>query len=200
MHAPPARPPSLARFTSDARASQRHSTATIALHWLSVLAIVVTTAAGLSREWLEDDRLRNLALDIHRQSGLVVLVALVLRIAVRFGVGMANHAGDLHPLLRWAAHLAHLGLYLLLLVMPLLGLAASNAHAVRVSLFGLFRLPEMVQEDSDLADVLTDWHVWVAWGLLAMVVLHIAAALWHHYARRDGVLAAMLPLVKRRRP
>jgi cytochrome b561 len=164
MHAPPARRASPAHYRTDRRPSHRHATWTIALHWLSVLAIVITTVAGLSREWIEDDHLRSLALDIHRQSGLFVLVALVLRVAVRFGIGMADHAGDQHPLLRWAAHLAHFGLYLLLLAMPLLGLAASNAHAVRVSFFGLFALPEMVLEDADFADVLTDWHVWVAWG------------------------------------
>jgi cytochrome b561 len=55
-----------------------------------------------------------------------------------------------------------------------------------------------VADDPDLADVLTDWHAWAAWGLLALLAAHIAAALWHHWVRRDGVLAAMLPLLRQR--
>jgi cytochrome b561 len=67
---------------------------------------------------------------------------------------------------------------------------------VPISLLGL-PLPNLVQADSDLADTLTDYHVWAAWGMLALVVAHAAAAWWHHAVRRDGVLTAMLPSVRR---
>jgi len=93
---------------------------------------------------------------------------------------------------------AHLALYALLLTLPLLGLATSQAHAVHVRLFGLLQLPMLVPADADLADTLSDWHVWLAWALLVLVALHVAAALWHHAVRRDGVLHAMLPAVRRR--
>jgi cytochrome b561 len=174
----------------------RHAKPTIALHWLSVLAIVVSVAAALLRELTEDKGLRVVLMDVHRQVGLLMLVALVLRLMVRFRVGMADHAGTNSTLERRAAQLAHLSLYVMLLVMPLLGLAVSNAHAVQIKLFGLIPLPRLVGEDSDLADQLSDWHVWVAWALLALVLVHMAAACWHHWVKRDGVLAAMLPLVK----
>jgi cytochrome b561 len=58
---------------------------------------------------------------------------------------------------------------------------------------GVIPLPALVEADSDLADNLTDAHVMLAWSMLALIVMHIAAALWHHYVRRDGVLIAMLP-------
>jgi cytochrome b561 len=101
-------------------------------------------------------------------------------------------------LLRAAAQLAHLALYAMLLTLPILGLAVCNAHGVDVSVFGLFQLPSLVAADPDLADELTDYHVWAAWGLLALVSAHVVAALWHHAVRRDGVLVAMLPALKRR--
>jgi cytochrome b561 len=177
---------------------QRHSAWTIALHWSTVLALVASVSAALWRELIEDKGLRIVLMDVHRQLGLFVLVVLALRLWVRFSVGMADYAGQTTRLERWAAQLAHGALYALLLAMTLLGLAASNAHAVQVKLFGLLTLPSLVEEDSDLADALTDYHGWGAWALLALVTLHVAAACWHHWARRDGVLAAMLPLVKRR--
>jgi cytochrome b561 len=175
----------------------RHSWWTIALHWASVVAILVATTAILWREIVDDEPFRVQLMDIHRQAGLFVLVALGLRLAVRLGVGMADHAGDMPALMRWAARGAHLMLYAMLCALPVVGWAASNAHAVRVKLFGLVALPSIVGDDPDLADLLTDVHLWMSWGLLFLVVAHAGAACWHHYVRRDGVLAAMLPVIKR---
>ena len=60
-------------------------------------------------------------------------------------------------------------------------------------MFGFIPLPDLVAADSDLADTLSDYHIWAAWVLLSLLVPHVLAALWHHYIRRDGVLTAMLP-------
>ena len=176
----------------------RHSAWTIALHWATVLALVLSITAALWRELIEDKALRIVLMDVHRQLGLFVLVVLLLRLIVRFSAGLADHAGEMPVLMRWAAQLAHVALYGLLFVMTILGLAVSNAHAVQIKLFGLILLPSLVDEDSDLADMLTDYHVWGAWALLALVLAHAGAACWHHWVRHDGVLTAMLPLLKRK--
>jgi cytochrome b561 len=176
-----------------------HSVWTIALHWASVLSVVVLAVSGLWREVIDEGPLRIALLEVHKQSGLFVLIALVARVSVRLAVGMADFAGDLPILLRRAAQLAHLALYSVLLLLPLLGLAVSNAHGVRVKVFGVFPLPSLVEEDADLADTLTDYHIWGAWVLLVLVGAHIGAACWHHWVRRDGVLAAMLPVLGRKR-
>lgn len=188
----------LARHRSRARSLHRHSTATLVLHWATVGAVLVAAGSGLAREWVEDQALRILLLQIHEQAGVFVLVALVLRLLNRAVFGLANHAGAMPLLMRWAAQMAHVGMYLLLAVLPVLGWAVCSAKAIDLSVFGLVRLPALVQDDPDLADLLIDKHVFAAWTLLAMVILHVAAALWHHRVRRDGVLQAMLPWVRRR--
>jgi cytochrome b561 len=58
-------------------------------------------------------------------------------------------------------------------------------------------LPTIIGADEDLADRLQDLHVDAAWALLALVCLHIGAALWHHFVLRDGVLRRMLPARRR---
>ncbi len=184
-------------FAHRAARPAHHSWWTIALHWSSVLAIVAATAAILVRQAVENEALRVQLMDLHRQAGLFVLVALGLRLLVRFSVGMDDHAGNLPTLVQWAARGAHLALYVMLFALPVVGWAASNAHAVRVKLFGLVALPGLVHDDPDLADTLTDIHSWLAWGLLALVVAHVGAACWHHFIRRDRVLAAMLPMTRR---
>ena len=182
----------------DMAARTRHSAVTILLHWSSVLAILLATGAILTREAVEDDAWRNALLDVHRQAGLFVLVALGLRLAVRFAAGMADFTHELPPLLRLAAAAAHAALYAMLLALPLLGWATTSAHGVTLRLFGLVALPAIARKDSDLADTLGDWHLWAAWGLLALVAMHVAAACWHHFGRRDRVLSAMLPLARPR--
>jgi cytochrome b561 len=174
----------------------KHSRATIALHWCSVALVLISAAAVLLRELVETPGLRVFLLDLHRQTGTLVLLGLVLRVAVRFTIGLADLSKGMPVILKLAAHMAHLALYGMLLGLPLLGWAVSNAHGVPISLLGL-PLPNLVQADSDLADTLTDYHVWAAWGMLALVVAHAAAAWWHHAVRRDGVLTAMLPSVRR---
>jgi cytochrome b561 len=176
----------------------RQSTATLVLHWSTVLAIVIGVAAVLWREGVEDDALRALLLSVHRQAGNFVMLALVCRLATRFGLGgLVDNAGHLPLALKWGAHLSHAALYLLLFSLPVLGIAASNAHAVTIWMFGLVRVPALVQADPDLADALTDYHLWASWALLGLVVLHISAALWHHLVRNDGVLVGMMPWLRR---
>ncbi len=178
----------------------RHSYWSMAAHWSSAAAVLLAAGSALGREWVEDSVIRAQLMTVHQQAGLFVLLALAWRLGVRFSKGLQDHAGPMHPLMRWMAHLAHLALYAQLLLLPLLGLAVCSASAMHVSFFGLFQLPSVIQDDPDLAATLADGHVWAAWVMLALVAAHLAAALWHHLIRRDNVLAAMLPWVQRRPP
>ena len=186
--------PSMAlRPSSSDHTADKHSPWIIALHWSSVIAILIATSTFFLREIVETSSIRNVLLDLHRQSGLFVMVALALRISIRIKVGMTDHAEDMHWMMRFTAKSAHGVLYLILAALPVLGWAATNAHAVPVKLFGIIPLPNIAPADSDLADTLTDYHLWAAWALLAVVISHIGAALWHHFHRKDKVLKAMLP-------
>jgi superoxide oxidase len=176
----------------------KHSSATIALHWGTVIAIVMAVAAIYLRELTEDKWIRQTLLDLHRQLGLLVILGVVFRLAVRFAVGLADHAADMHVLLRWAAWLTHIVLYGMLIAVPVLGWAASNAHDVKLNLLGSIPLPNLVHADSDLSDTLDDYHKWSTWALGGLVLMHVAAALWHHYFRKDSVLTAMLPSARPR--
>lgn len=171
----------------------RHPGLTVAIHWATVVAIVVAVAAMFVRDAVEDRVWRQLLLEAHRQLGLLVLIVAGVRIAIRLRKGLADHAPDMMALLRWAAKAAHALMYGVLIALPLLGWAVTSAHGVSLTFLGSVPLPKILSADSELADTLTDYHVWLAWGLLGLVVAHVAAAVWHHFVRRDGVLRAMLP-------
>ncbi|TLY70763.1 MAG: cytochrome b [Gammaproteobacteria bacterium] len=174
-------------------AIERHPLLTRVLHWGTVVILLVSVGAILYRETTEQRVLRQVLMELHRQLGLLVLLILVARVVVCSLKGLVNHAPDLSAGIRCAATLAHWSIYGVLAGLVLLGWAMCNAHAIHLRLCGVIPLPDLVAPDSDLADTLSDYHIWAAWVLLSLVVPHVLAALWHHYIRRDGVLTAMLP-------
>lgn len=168
----------------------------VALHWLTVLCVVLAVAFILTRDEVSGRALRQWLLEGHRHFGLFVLMLFVARVLVRLSVGKLPSDNRLSAPMRMAAAATHIALYGLLLALPLLGWALSNALDKPVHLFGI-TLPALVGADEDLADSLITWHQGAAWALLVLVSMHIAAALWHHFVLRDGVLRLMLP--RRRR-
>ena len=168
------------------------------LHWLTVLCICFAAGLILLRDEVVSGRvLKQWLLEGHRHFGLFVLMLFFIRIAVRIRAGKLPPVGNMPKAIRAVATLTHIVLYALLLVLPVLGWATSNAQDRPVHLFGL-TLPALVSPDEDLADSLQAWHIDAAWTLLALVLLHTGAALWHHFVVRDDVLRAMLPSRQRR--
>jgi cytochrome b561 len=168
----------------------------VVLHWLTVLCVCFAAALILIRDEVDGRTVRQWLLEGHRHFGLFVLILFFVRVVLRFRLGRLS--SDIKSrFVRIAATLTHIALYALLLTLPLLGWATSNAEDKPVHLFGL-TLPALVTADDDLADQLQAWHIDAAWILLGLVLLHIGAALWHHYVVRDSTLRAMLP--RRRRP
>jgi len=174
-------------------AIERHPLVTRVLHWATAVILVVSVSAILYRETTEQKTLRQVLMELHRQLGLLVLLLLVARVVVRSVKGLVNHALGPSAARRRAAAVAHWSMYGVIAGLVLLGWALCNAHAIHLRLFGVIPLPDLVAADSDLADTLSDYHIWAAWVLLSLVVPHVLAALWHHYIRHDGVLTAMLP-------
>lgn len=172
----------------------RHSTATIALHWISLICILAAAAAALVQDYIDSDEIAHALTTLHRSLGLSVMLMLAVRIFVRKPINHPAPTPQLEKLMSTASTLVHGFIYMLLIAIPLLGWAMSSASGKPMSFFWLFQIPAIVGKDRDLADTLHDWHEWSAWGLLALAGVHAAAALWHHFALRDGVLYSMLPL------
>ena len=173
-------------------ASQRRPRWLIALHWLTVLLLVMAALTVLFRDIADEKSLRQQLLNIHRQLGLLVFVAAFARILMRACLGRLPPLHEGGPWASVIAAVTHFALYACILTLPLLGWAASNAAGHSVSLLGA-PLPEIAGEEMALADELADRHRLAAWLLLGLSGLHMVAALWHHFVRGDGVLRAMLP-------
>jgi cytochrome b561 len=160
-----------------------------ALHWLTALVVLVAVVAVLGHELVEEKSLRKLVMDVHKQAGVLVLLLTGVRVLFRV---VSKRPGP--ALTGWSAKAAAAGhglIYLILFALPMLGWSLVNARGGAVSLFGAV-LPALVARDRDLAETLEQAHETLGWVLIALVVVHVLAAIWHHRFKKDRVLAAML--------
>ena len=187
--------------------SPRYSAVAIALHWSIALAVLALLAAGL---WMSDaikvPETRNFAFRVyqwHKSLGLTVLVLTLVRIGWRLTNPPPPLPAEVTRFERLASGIAHAGLYGLMLAIPLAGWAmvSSSSLGFPTMVFGLFEWPHLPMlaglEDKKPAEALFKaTHKYLAFGSMALIALHVAGALKHHFVNRDGVLARMLPGVR----
>jgi cytochrome b561 len=130
----------------------------------------------------------------HKTLGVALFLLVLVRLCLRLILGAPPLPADLPPLMRLGAVLSHWALYGLMIVMPLLGWAMLSAAAYPVVLFGNIRLPPILPQSDSLHTLLWTAHRWLAFAFFALILLHVAAALFHALVRRDGVFEAMSPL------
>jgi cytochrome b561 len=171
---------------------QRYSPTAMALHWLLALMIVGSFLVGLTMSGMPFSPLRLKLYNWHKWAGIVILTLSALRLLWR----LSHRPPADVPMPRWqqqAAHAAHGLLYVLFFAVPLAGWAYSSAAGFPIVVFGVLPLPDFVPADKALAESLKQLHRYLAYGLGAVVLLHVAGALKHHFIDRDGLLQRMLP-------
>jgi cytochrome b561 len=164
------------------------------LHWLIVVLIIVqVTLAALAGDLpLGMKKLAMLAR--HKSVGLTILGLAIVRLGWRQLNPTPELPQTLKPYERALARFTHAMLYVLLFAMPLSGWMMSSARGFPVSWFGFFQLPDLVAKSQPLYHALVTTHQTLALVLGAVVTLHVAAALKHHFMLKDDVLQRMLPL------
>jgi cytochrome b561 len=172
--------------------SERYRWPTISLHWLTVLLII---AAYVLATLLEDMKLSPLKLQLyawHKWIGMSVLFLLPLRLLLR-KLDPLDHRAELTVTEVKMSAAVHGLLYLLLIAVPMFGWLHSSAAGFPVVWFGVLPLPDLVGKDKAIAEIFEELHEGSVNLLVGLVVLHAAAALYHHHIRHDGVLARMVP-------
>jgi cytochrome b561 len=174
----------------------RYSAVAQAFHWI-IAALIVTQ---FTLAWMQDDLplgMRKLALLArHKSFGMTILMLAVLRLAWRLfnrPPELPSHMSKMEVLLARATHILF---YFLLFAMPVTGWLMSSAKNYSVSWFGLFTWPDLIGKNERAFDILQSTHETLSWLLLAIAILHILAALKHHFWNKDDVLKRMLPFLK----
>jgi len=171
----------------------RYNGAAIALHWVTAALIVANLLLGLSMVPLPISPRKLQWYLWHKSIGVTIFLLTSLRLAWR---AMRPHPAPV-PMPRWqrrAAAVSHALLYVLLFLIPLSGWVYSSATGVQVVYLGAVPLPNLVPKDKALGDALRIVHLTLNSLLFAVVCIHVAAALKHHFVDRDATLRRMLPL------
>ncbi len=180
-------------------AEAKYTKPAILLHWLiaSLLVVQIPLAYYMINQPLSPDKLANYAL--HKSLGMSIFSLSALRLAWR----SLNPPPPLPSQLpRWQARAARLTqwlLYGITFAMPMAGWLSSSAANFPVSFFGWLTLPDLVAPDQVLHEQLELTHRLLAYGLFALLCLHVGAALRHRFVKNDEVLAGMLPWADRKK-
>ena len=169
----------------------------IAIHWISALLILFLFGLGIYMVDLGyyDDWYHE-APELHISLGLVVLLLMLLRVIWRIANPTpvelaAKRAQNL------AAKFVKLGLYALVFIVLISGYLITSAEGQPASMFNLIKFPVLTELSSQNVDLAGEIHEYLAWGIVLLVVLHVAGALLHHFIIRDRTLMRMLKPVKK---
>ena len=176
-----------------ARYNARYTSVAIALHWLMAVALISMFCLGIYMSDLPLSPQKLKFYSWHKWAGVCVFFLAAVRLAWRISHRPPSLPEHMPRLEKVIAHAGHHTLYLLMFVIPLSGWLMSSAKGFQTVVFGILPLPDLLEKNKELGDLLNTVH----WGfnmLLAGIVLgHVAAALKHHFINRDDVLTRMLP-------
>jgi cytochrome b561 len=191
MQSEAVKPPPPGMVTQSAVSAPGYGVAHKAFHWTIFALIAAQYLVGSIMPHIGKDTRDETWVAWHISIGAAILFFIVLRFAWRLARPV--------PLLEmpgWQTRLAsftHGGLYLLILVMTILGWAAASYRGWTVWLFGIVPLPALAAKGTPWAHTAGDIHDWLVYVLLALIVLHVAGALYHYFVLRDRILQRMLP-------
>ncbi len=177
----------------------RYNSVAISLHWLIAFFLVALLAMGKYMTGLEEtDSLRYSLTQWHKSIGIVVLLLVLARIVWRLTHEPPALPGSTNLFERVAGHAAHFGLYVLMVIIPVSGwvMVSLSPLKLKTELFGIIPWPHItflnnVANVEVLAERSVDLHTWLANSMIALVLLHIAAALFHQFIKKDQLISRM---------
>ena len=180
---------------SQNEAAKRYTTVAIALHWLLGLSIFAMFAIGIYMSDLPFSPLRLKLYNYHKWAGITFLILSVLRLLWRLlnrppalPITIAQAMPDWQTKIY---HATHYTLYALFFAVPLIGWAYSSAAGFPIVLFGVLPLPDFMAVDKEFAKQIKELHEVSAFALVGLALLHMGAALKHHFIDKDGLISRM---------
>jgi cytochrome b561 len=175
----------------------RYGTVAQIFHWLIAALIFIILALGYYMEDLPLGARKLELYQLHKSIGITIALLAALRLLWRLLHPPPPLPETMKPWECKAAIAVHVLLYVMLFVQPLIGFLQSNAVNFPVVLWGFVPLPPLIGPDEALGDTLINVHALGGNLLAILVIIHIAAALRHHFMLKDDVLRRMLPGAER---
>ena len=166
------------------------------LHWLMVLALTANFILGISVHEMDLSPQKLQWLTWHKWAGMTLLGLVSVRLLNR----LLFPPPPPEPAPAWqllTGRLVHVLMYFLMFAIPLSGWMVSSAAGIPVVYLGMWELPQLLPKNLAWLDALKEFHEWLNQALLTLVIIHVLAALKHHFIDRDHTLDRMLPKLKK---
>jgi cytochrome b561 len=163
------------------------------LHWLIAACVLTTAPVAIAMGRVAEGPTQNTLYNLHKSLGVLIFVLMILRLFNRLAVDAPIADPKIEPWQQTLSAIVHASLYVLLLAMPIVGYVANSAFGASTPFFGLFELPPIVGKNEGLSNTLFAIHRWVGFLVIALVLMHVGAALFHTFVLRDNVINRMLP-------
>ncbi|MGC1521736.1 MAG: cytochrome b [Steroidobacteraceae bacterium] len=177
----------------------RYSAVAQSFHWIIAALIVTQFVLAYAADDLPLGAHKLALLARHKSFGMTILMLAMLRLLWRFRNPPPALPAGMTPLEQFLARTTHIAFYVLLFAMPVTGWVMSSAKNYSVSWFGFFTWPNLIGKNEQTFELLRTTHHVLSYILFTIAVLHILAALKHHFWNKDGVLLRMLPFTKEKR-
>ena len=164
------------------------------LHWIMAVCILAMLFIGVGMASTVAPQYLTLVA-IHKPLGILILILALIRLVVRLRYGAPPLPVDLPEPMKLAAYLSHYALHALMIAMPLIGWAMLSAANYPVTLWPGLWLPRITPQNASLHTLLWNAHFYLAFFFFALILMHLAAALFHALVRRDGVFDSMGPVL-----
>jgi cytochrome b561 len=171
----------------------RYTRVAIALHWLIAALVVAQIAFGWYLQSVPRKTPdRTIYVNFHKSTGLTIGLLILVRLAWRLTHKAPPLPDSVPAWQRRAAGASHFALYACMLIMPTAGYLASNFSRFGVNFFNAVLLPPWGVDDRRLYAVFNTTHVVTSYVFVALIAVHVLAALRHLYLR-DGIFLRMWP-------
>ncbi|HEX5515458.1 MAG TPA: cytochrome b [Gammaproteobacteria bacterium] len=167
------------------------------LHWLIALAVFAQIALGWIMIYWRLSPTKFQLYSLHKSLGVTLLLLVVIRLLWRLGNPAPPLPAGTPSWERRTAFLTHELLYVLLIALPVSGYLINSATNFPLVVWGVLPLPNITGENKALEELAEALHLALFWLLALLLLLHIAAALRHHWLLQDDVLRRMLPARRR---
>jgi len=163
------------------------------LHWITAALVLLQIVLGIIiANKLAGEAWQDPLYNLHKSNGAVLIPIILLRIFYLWGHPAPALLADIPTIQQFAAYTTHYLLYALVVVQVFLGWIGTAAYPAPVPIYGLFNLPSPWPENRALSEQLLSVHKVVGIAIAVVAAMHIGAALYHHFVRKDRILMRMI--------
>jgi cytochrome b561 len=173
--------------------TQSYSVTAKLFHWVTMIFVFLVIPMGLFIANADSGPVKNTMFDLHRSIGVTISILTIFRLIYRLRNPPPPLDQTVAPMQRTAAHVVHIVLYAGMILLPIGGLLGAWMYGAALNYFWLFQIAPPMVKNPELAGQILQTHGLLTKIFAGIVLLHIAAALAHHFVFKDNTLRRMLP-------